>query len=53
MDASEEKFGKKFFSPDDYERVDKALNIIEGNPLTINLAGGGLATIDYMTRPLV
>ena len=53
MDASEEKFGRNFFSPDDYERVEEALQIIEGNPLTINLAGGGLATIDYMTRPLV
>ena len=53
MDASREKFGEKFFSPNDLERVEKALQIIEGSPLTINLAEGGLATIDYMTRPLV
>ena len=52
MDASREKFGEKFFSPNDLERVEKALQIIEGSPLTINLAEGGLATIDYMTRPL-
>ena len=52
MDASREKFGEKFFSPNDLERVEKALQIIEGSPLTLNLARGGLATIDYMTRPL-
>ena len=52
MDASREKFGENFFSPNDLERVEEALQIIEGNPLTLNLARGGLATIDYMTRPL-
>jgi hypothetical protein len=52
MDASREKFGEKFFSPNDLEKVEKALQIIEGSPLTLNLARGGLATIDYMTRPL-
>jgi hypothetical protein len=60
MDAAKKKYGRtvfdqegdRFFTPDDLERVEKALKIIEGNPLTINLARGGLATIDYMTRPL-